>query len=224
MNKPVCLLPILLLTYFVYSQDKVKDADFLKTSKQFYLNLEYDSAFVYAKKGYDYFKSQKNDSLVFVTALELYKINDKLEPKDSTDYFSEAVAIAKKNESKLLDLELYYAKAHLLYVQDEYAEALPLFLHIDSIAKVNNIKNKTVINAIIRRSEISRLKFTRETSKYAEELLLEALQMAKDIKSEEMVNYTYTYLADVSGLNGKDDEFKRYNDLAFEYYKKRRML
>ncbi|MEZ4793085.1 MAG: response regulator [Gelidibacter sp.] len=221
MNKLLTILVCCCFSNLLNSQVKIIETGFLETSKEFYKNLEYDSAFAYAKKDYDRGKYQKNDSLVFTSALELYKINDKLSTKDSTDYFTIAANIAKRRKSNLLDLDLYYAKAHLLYSKDEYADALPLFLIIDSISKANSIKNKTVINAIIRRSEILRLKFTKETSEAAERLLLEALQMSKDIGDGEMINYTYTYLADVCGLNDKYREFKYYNDLAFDYYQKK---
>ncbi len=221
MNKLRIVFACFLFYSLAHSQDKIVDIDFLKASKEFYKNLEYDSAFAYAKKGFDFYTSRKNDSLAFVSALELYRIKDKLDTNDTISYFFQAADIAKKSKSALLDIELYYAKAHLLYSKDEYAEALPLFLKIDSVSKNNSIKNKTVIHAIIRRSEIFRLKFTQETTEIAEKLLLEALQMAKDLKDEEMIHYIYTYLADVSGLNGKNEDFKYYNDLAFDYYQKK---
>ena len=203
------------------AQEKYRANEELETSIRFNKYLEYDSAYIYAKKALAISKLQKNDSLAFASALELYKITDKLQNKDTTDYFSLAAKISQKSKNLLFDIELYYTKGNMHYFKDEHADALPLYLKIDSISKANAIYNSTVINAIIKRSEISRQKFTKENSENAEKLLLEALRLAQDIKSEDMVNYIYTYLADVSGLNGRDDDAKRYIDMAFDYYIKK---
>ena len=86
-----------------------------------------------------------------------------------------------------------------------------------------NIISKTiqVLKLIIKRSEIIRQKFTKETTEEAEKLLLEALKTAKEIKSEEMIHLIYTYLADTSELKEKHDESKKYIDLAYQYYLKK---
>jgi len=182
-------------------------------------NLNADSAYYFAKNAYDFNRIQKKDSLLLKSALQLYRLTQTTPQKDSTDYFSIADKIA--NQNKKWQIETLYAKGQVLYLNNNWADAFPQFLKVDSISKKQGIKNNTVIEAIIKRSEIIRQKFTKETTDEAEKLLLEALKIAKEIKSQEMIHLIYTYLADTSELKEKHDESKKYIDLAYQYYLKK---
>lgn len=182
-------------------------------------NLNADSAYFFAKKAYDFNRIQKKDSLLLKSTLQLYRLTNTTPQKDSTDYFSIAEKIAKQNQN--WQMEALYAKGQVLYLNNNWADAFPEFLKVDAISKKHNIKNNTSIEAIIKRSEIIRQKFTKETTDEAEKLLLEALKIAKEIKSEEMIHLIYTYLADTSELKEKHDESKKYIDLAYQYYLKK---
>lgn len=182
-------------------------------------NLNADSAYFFAKKAYELNRIQKKDSLLLKSTLQLYRLTNTTPQKDSTDYFSIAEKIAHQNKS--WQIEALYAKGQVLYLNNNWAEAFPEFLKVDALSKKHNIKNNTSIEALIKRSEIIRQKFTKETTEEAEKLLLEALKTAKEIKSEEMIHLIYTYLADTSELKEKHDESKKYIDLAYQYYLKK---
>ncbi len=184
-------------------------------------NLNIDSSYSYAKKAFEYYKLTDIDSLLVKSALQLHRINNTTLKKDSIDYFSIAEKIAQKSDNKALLIETAYSKGQVYYLNNEWAIAFPEFLKVDSISKKYSIKNKTTIYAIIQRSEIIRQKFAKETTAEAGKLLSEALKIAKEIKSEEMIHLIYTYLADISGLEDKYEESKKYIDLAYIYYIKK---
>jgi signal transduction histidine kinase/CheY-like chemotaxis protein/AraC-like DNA-binding protein len=184
-------------------------------------NLNVDSAYYFAKKAFDYNKSKNIDSLTVKSALQLYRIANTTIKKDSTDYLTIAQKIAEHSSDKSLLIETNYSKGQVLYLNNEWALAFPEFIKVDSIAKKHSIKNKTTVYAIIQRSEIIRQKFSKETTNQAGELLHEALKMAKEIRSQEMIHLIYTYLADISELNENHEESKRYIDLAYHYYLKK---
>lgn len=184
-------------------------------------NLNADSAYFFAKKAFDFHQKMNIDSLTVKSALQLNRIAKTTIKKDSIDYLSIAQKIAESSNDKSLLIETIYSKGQVLYLNNEYALAFPEFLKVDSLSKAHSIKNKTTVYAIIQRSEIIRQKFSEETTQQAGELLQEALKMAKEIRSPEMIHLIYTYLADISGLNEKYEESKRYIDLAYQYYLKK---
>lgn len=184
-------------------------------------NLNVDSAYFFAKKAFGYHQKNNIDSLTVKSALQLNRIAKTTIKKDSTDYLSIAQKIAERSNDKSLLIETTYSKGQILYLNNEWALAFPEFLKVDSLSKAYSIKNKTTVYAIIQRSEIIRQKFSKETTQQAGELLHEALKMAKEIRSPEMIHLIYTYMADISGLNEKHDESKKYIDLAYEYYLKK---
>lgn len=181
-------------------------------------NLNVDSAYFYAKKAFQFNKQKGIDSLIVKSSLQLFRLLNTTIKKDSTDYFSIAKSIVDKSKNKTLLIETLYSKGQVSYLNNDWADAFPEFLKVDSISKKYNVKNKTTVYAIIQHSEIIRQKFSKETTLEAEKLLLEALKMAKEIKSEEMINLIYTYLADVSELQEKHQESKEYIDKAYNYY------
>ena len=184
-------------------------------------NLNVDSAYFFAKKAFDFHQKKNIDSLIVKSALQLNRIAKTTLKKDSTDYLSIAQKIAERSNDKSLLIETTYSKGQVLYLNNEWALAFPEFIKVDSLSKAYSIKNKTTVYAIIQRSEIIRQKFSEETTQQAGELLHEALKMAKEIRSPEMIHLVYTYLADISGLNEKYEESKRYIDLAYDYYLKK---
>lgn len=184
-------------------------------------NLNVDSAYFFAKKAFQYHQKNNIDSLTVKSALQLNRIAKTTIKKDSTDYLSIAQKIAEHSNDKSLLIETTYSKGQVLYLNNEWALAFPEFLKVDSLSKSHSIKNKTTVYAIIQRSEIIRQKFSEETTQQAGKLLHEALKMAKEIRSPEMIHLIYTYLADISELNEKHDESKKYIDLAYNYYLKK---
>ncbi|WP_130735116.1 response regulator [Flavobacterium sp. J27] len=200
------------------SSEEVKGNLYYELAEIYRKNSKVDSAYLFAKQGYLLVKDKKNDSLKIIAALQLFRISSKIIEKDTVNYLEIASTIAQKYPKKTLQIELYYAQGLAAFFDNELATSLPLFLKIDSLSKKYNINNKTTIDAIIRRSEISRLKFTEKNTAISEKLLLEALQIAQKIKSEEMIHLIYSYLADVYQLMGKLEEAKKYIDLAFRYY------
>ncbi len=184
-------------------------------------NLNVDSAYFFAKRAYDYNRSKGIDSLLVKSALQLFRLENTTIKKDSTDYFSIAQDAALKSKNKALLIETTYLKGQVFYLNNEWALAFPEFLKVAGLSKKYHIQNKTTVYAIIQRSEIIRQKFTHETTDEAEKLLLEALKMAREIKSDEMVHLIYTYLADTSELKEKHDESKQYIDKAYAYYLKK---
>ncbi|MDZ7604460.1 MAG: tetratricopeptide repeat protein [Cyclobacteriaceae bacterium] len=74
------------------------------------------------------------------------------------------------------------------------------------------------MDAIIHRSEISRLTFTSQAVNTAYDLMLEALEMAQEIQADYMEHIIYMHLSDLNGLRENYEEAKRYADIAFEYF------
>ncbi len=128
----------------------------------------------------------------------------------------------QKKEQEKQDLksitEQYSTKADSLYTVQDYGLALPLYLKIDSIAKENRFEDFNTIKALIKRAEISRLTFTKESTNLAYALVKDALSRAKVINSQEGIHYAYVHLADLAQLKKNYKETKEYIDLAFKYY------
>lgn len=201
--------------------EKKKAALYYELADLYRKNLSIDSAYYFAQKAFAYNSRNAPDSVKVKSALQLYRLQHTTVKKDSTDYFAIAQTIAQRNRDKALLIETVYAQGQVLYLNNEWALAFPEFLKVAGLSAKYQIKNKTTVYAIIQRSEIIRQKFTPATTLEAEKLLHEALKMAREIKSDEMVNLVYTYLADTSELQEKHDESKRYIDLAYAYYLKK---
>lgn len=235
--KKIFLWPLFLCTCMAFTQSKTigelrgvllqGQSDGKKARLQYELadlyrkNLQVDSAYFFATRNWDYQKGKGPDSLRVKSLLQLYRLQHTTIKKDSTDYFALAQQIAQHSPNKALLIETVYAQGQVLYLNNEWALAFPAFLEVARLSKKYNIKNKTTVYAIIQRSEIIRQKFTEATTLEAEQLLHEALQMAREINSPEMANLIYTYLADTSELQEKHAESKRYIDLAYAYYLKK---
>lgn len=205
-----------------FSQDQ-SDIDhglaFLKKSESFYQKSEYDSAYFYAKSGFELFNKIKNDSLINKATLKLVAVTDSIEEQNF--YFDLLVGNSQKTKNWRLLADAYYTKGRTYFVDKESAMALPYYLKVDSISQRHNLKNETLVLSILDRADISRITFTHDGIEKAGSLMYKALELAKEIKSEELMFLSYYYLADLEGLKGNLDDAKRYLDLSFDYYLKK---
>ncbi len=219
-----CLIAgILLFNVLSFGQEKAQPETFWITQKKsdsFYHVQLYDSAYAYARQNIDGLGKNTHDSLQIEALIQLVKITDAIKKQEQEGYFdlAEKQALAQNRPSKLIDL--YFTKGETLYEKQDFAPALPYFLKIDSLSKTLGIKNPTTIDAILRRAEISKLSFTRETTNMAHALLFEALEMAKEIKEVESEHLTYIQLSDINQMIGNFPEAKKYIDLALPYFEK----
>ncbi len=117
-------------------------------------------------------------------------------------------------------VQAYFNQGDGHYEKQDFIQAIPYFLKIDSISKNFGVKNSITIAAMLRRAEISKLSFTYETTNMAHNLLYEALEMAKEINDIESEHLTYIQLADINQMIREFDDAKRYIDLALPYFKK----
>jgi len=218
MKKIIYLLSFF-ICYLASSQNETISA-LLKKSDFFYKKEIYDSAYTYAKRGLVVSQKTQNDSFIIKSCITLLFSTDKVMTEEQYDYFklAESKAISIQNWKLLTDL--YYTKGHILFNKKEMAPATLLFLKVDSIATTYNFKNETIVKAILDRSEISRRQFSYETTEIANDLQQQAMKIAKEIKSDAMINDIYLRMADMKGLMGEYPNAKRYTDSAFVYYKK----
>ena len=127
---------------------------------------------------------------------------------------------ATETNNRQLLVDVYFAKGEVFYNNQNFVNAIPYFLKIDSISKNFNIKSPRTIEAMLRRAEISKLSFTYETTNMAHSLLYEALAIAKEINAVESEHLTYVQLADINQMIREFDDAKKYIDLAIPYFKK----
>lgn len=125
-----------------------------------------------------------------------------------------------KNNPELY-VENLYNQGNTLYGQSKFSEALPLFLKIDSVSKTYGIKNLNTVMAQIRRAEITKLAFTKESSDMAYHMSHKALEDAREIESLEGIHTAHIQLADLSQLTDRFEESKRHIDKALRYYLER---
>lgn len=191
---------------------------FLKKSESFYQKSEFDSAYYYAKKGYDLFNRIKNDSLITQATLKLMAVTDTIREQDF--YFDLLVEKSKKTKNWNLLAETYFTKGRYYFFNDDPETALPFYLKVDSISKKLNLVNESIIWSVLDRSEISRRTFTKGGIEAAHDLQKEALDLAKQLKSEGLMYEVYLRLADMNGLKGNNPEMEHYLKLVYPYYKK----
>ncbi|UII22900.1 response regulator [Fulvivirga ligni] len=127
------------------------------------------------------------------------------------------LSVCQAQSSEVL-LDTLLVKARGYYSNNDFANAIPYYLQIDSIAEANHINNKTVVQAILDRSEISRSTFTSDGVAIAHELQMLALHKAEELKNRELIYKIYTQLSDMHGLMGNYDSAKLFLDKAFPYY------
>jgi signal transduction histidine kinase/DNA-binding response OmpR family regulator len=220
-----CLIAgILLFNVLTFGQGKVWPETFWMTQKKsdsFYKVQLYDSAYAYAKQNYDGLGKNAHDTVLINALIQLVKITDIIKKQEQEGYFglAEKKALDLNSPSKLVDL--YFTKGEALYEKQDFASALPYFLKIDSLSKTLGVINPTTIDGILRRAEISKLSFTRETTNMAHALLFEALAMAKEIKAIESEHLTYIQLSDINQMIRNFPEAKKYINLALPYFEKR---
>ena len=127
---------------------------------------------------------------------------------------------ATETNNRQLLVDVYFAKGDTFYNNQNFVNAIPYFLKIDSLSKNFNIRNANTIEAILRRAEILKLSFTYETTNMAHDLLYVALAEAKEINAVESEHLAYIQLADINQMIGEFEEAKKYIDLALPYFKK----
>ncbi len=204
---------------YVNGQDVDQTSQYLEDAKSFFSKKEYDSTYFLSKKAYTNFIDNNQDSLALASALLLFESHPKLVEKDSTDFYSK-LKRSHKNSTKWKDqLNINLAIGNGFFTAQEYDKALPYYIKIDSIAKLQKYISPLTIKAIIKRSEISRLTFTRESVEEAYNLAQKALEDSKNINHKPSEYLTYVYLSDLSGHVGKVEQCKEYIDLALPYFK-----
>ncbi len=136
---------ILLISFFSFSQGKELLEEYqkiLKKSQFFYQQQEYDSAFFYSKKCYDFSKKHHLDILDIKNYLLLvFKEDD----KESILRFlndTEKIALSDNDFNSLIDI--YFAKADIYYKRFNDKEALTYFYKADSLL-VQNESNKFLL-------------------------------------------------------------------------------
>ncbi|WP_422105479.1 response regulator [Winogradskyella sp.] len=193
---------------------------YLTLSDKFLKAAAYDSAYKYSKAAFKMFQFAKTDSLLIESALIALTSKYRSTSNDSIQFFELAKKAALNTEDWRRLMDLYYTQADILNRSDNKNAALKFCLKVDSISRTYNHFSASTVKALIRRSEISRMVFTKESSKRSYDLLHEALVQAKSLNSQELIHLTYVYLCDVSGLVGEVEEAKKYIDLGLAYYVK----
>jgi signal transduction histidine kinase/DNA-binding response OmpR family regulator len=201
-------------------KNPVNEDTLLNQANSFFEKSQYDSAYFYGKQAFEKLQHTKQDSLIVVSGLLTARSKDATRSLDSINYIEIIETIALKNNKWQWLMDIYYTKGNTYLRQSEHGKALLVFLKVDSISKEHNFKNPALVKATIKRAEVSRQTFTYEGTENAYIILQEALKIAQAIYSEEMINYTYVYLADVTGMMERLEESKSYIDMAFEYYKR----
>ncbi|WP_396601339.1 response regulator [Algibacter sp. R77976] len=196
-------------------------SDLFNKSKTFFENEKYDSAYVSSKKSFQLLKNLKNDSLTIASALLAAQSKDFLKKLDSTDYIGYSEQLALKNKDWKSLIEIYFTRGNIFFNQSEEAMALPFFLKVDSIAKINSYDNFTTIQSLNKRAEISKLSFTYDSTNLAYDIALQALKRAKKINSQDAINYTHAHLADLAQMRNEYTEAMTYTNLALDYYLKK---
>jgi len=134
------------------------------------------------------------------------------------DSLNQLVQQSKIDENWNALSEIYYSRAKSFYETEDYALALPLLLKIDSLSTTFGIKNSTSVLSILKRAEISKLTFTKESSQVSYSLGKQALKQAEEINSQEIIHSIYVKLADYCQLTKRYDEAKLYVDKGLKYY------
>ena len=205
-------LIILVFPHTVFSSD-------LEQAQFFFKNSQYDSAYAYGKRSFEGVAGH-GDSIQFRSAMIVGISAAQQKIRDSTDYIGIAHQIAVQSKNPQWIAEADFAMGKELFLKSLYGDALPYFLKVDSLAKQHEFKNTTTVEAIIHRSEISRLTFTSQAVNTAYDLMLEALEMAQEIQADYLEHVIYLQLSDLNGLRENYEEAKRYADIAFEYFMK----
>ncbi|WP_157429262.1 hybrid sensor histidine kinase/response regulator transcription factor [Aequorivita sublithincola] len=218
MKRALFLLQLLLLGISATSQSYDRGLKLLAKADNFNKEKVWDSAYTSAKESLTIFKNLQNDSLVAKAALELFYTTNNINYGEQSQYFDLALQNALKVQKPTLLAAVYYMKGRTHFENRDMGEAQPYFLKVDSLANQYDFLNETIVKAVMARSEISRITFTHDGVEIGHDLQLQALELAKKINSEELINDLYLRLSDMNGLIENYPEAKRYVDLAFNYY------
>lgn len=218
-KRTLWLLLLIFTGVSVQSQQFVRGLQLLEKAEEYSSQKKWDSAYSLASRGLALFRAQRNDSLIAKSAISLLYITNFINAEKQDYYYRLAKEKAKKLNKPRLLAEVFYTKGKTLYENREMGSAQPYFLKVDSLSRKKNYVDETVVRALLARSEIQRTTFTHEGVEEAHKLQLEALEMARQIKSEKLTHDIYLRLADMKGLIGNYPEAKKYVDLALAYYK-----
>lgn len=218
--KRAILLLLLLFGVSSRSQEFIRGIKLLEKTENFNKEKAWDSAYDSGKESLSIFENLQNDSLISKVANELIYTTNYINYGEHSQYFKLAKEKSIKTKNPKLLANVYYMKGRSHYENREMGEALPHFLKVDSLADYHDFLNETVVKAVMARSEISRTTFTHEGVEQGHDLQLQALELAKNINSEALINDIYLRLADMNCLIENYPEAKRYLNLAFTYYKK----
>lgn len=219
-KRAITLILLFLYGFSMNSQEELNGRILLEKAEKFNQKSNWDSAYTAAKESLAIFEALKNDSLAAKAASVLIYTTNHINYGEHTHYFIIGEEKALKTKSPELLSEIYYTKGLTHFENREMGLAEPYFLKVDSLATRHNLLNEITVKAIVSRSEISRITFTPKGVEQAHELQLLALDKAKKIHSELLINDLYLRLADMNGLIGNYPKAKHFADLAFAYYKK----
>ncbi|MDC7999663.1 response regulator [Aequorivita todarodis] len=220
MKRAIFFLLLLCFGVSAKSQDFAHGLKLLEKAENLNQEKVWDSAYTSAKESLAIFENLKNDSLVAQAAMELLYTTSHIHYTEQAQYFDLAKQAALKAQNPKLLAEVYYMKGRTLYENKEMGQAQPYFFKVDSLANKHGFLNETIVKALMARSEISRITFTHEGVEQGHDLQMQALELAKKLNSEELINDLYLRLADMNGLIENYPKAKEYADLAFNYYKK----
>lgn len=221
MKKAIFLLQLLLFGIAATAQNYERGLKLLEKAEILNEQKVWDSAYTSGKQSLGIFKNLKQDSLVAKAAIGLLYTTNNIKQEEQPYYFNLARRTTLKTRNPKLLAQFYYTQGRVYFENREMGEAQPYFLKADSVANQYNFLNETIVRAVMARSEISRITFTPEGVEMGHSLQLHALELAKKINSEELINDLYLRLADMNILINKPAEAIRFLDLAFQYYKGR---
>ncbi|TFG74724.1 MAG: tetratricopeptide repeat protein [Flavobacteriales bacterium] len=223
-RKPFLIIYMLALSFPFFGQQvgiTENARQFLKKSDVFYQKQLYDSAHYYADANYRAIENALNDTLLLSALIQLIRTSHNLPFDQQEAYYDKAEEMATAMGQKTQLIELAKTMGDLFYDKQNFVNAIPYYLKVDSLSKSTGIKNSVTIGAMLNRAEISKLSFTRETTNMAHSLLYEALGLAKQIKAVESEHLAYIQLSDINQMIRDFPEAKKYIDLALPYFEMR---
>ena len=141
--------------------------------------------------------------------------------RDSSSVFAknaEKIAIAIKNNDLLR--KSFLQQGILFYKQKKDNIALDLFNKVDSLFEIEKVISEEYFMSKIYRAEISKFTFTMPGVLQAKVYLLQALQLAKEIKDEKLINLAEYRVGEWHGFMSQAESPKQHLDTASIYMEK----
>jgi hypothetical protein len=159
--------------------------------------LSFDKAYPLSKKAYELSKKNRIDSLIAISALQLYTICNRIKKSESATYLLEAEGIAIKNKYWELLNQVYLMKGNKHYEKVEDAKALNYYLKIDSVCNKYKIKTPSYASALSNMANVMLYSSTDQDStnwKKYEFYVRKANTISKEIKDAKGENTTLEQL------------------------------